>query len=416
MTFATILLCLGMTFHSLVMRIIHRSWLAPAAFYSLWWTCTTFLSIAVGIDEEVPPIGLFWLFLSSILIGLGSLFFVNRDVVNIDKVLRHKGYNLKNLNFFKNIYLLSLIFSFLYIVSNLYYNGVKIQDLNSLEGLFRVASKFTIDRYEENVSLPIYIKILLSFVFFSNSLGGILFGLTKQLKFLLSLIPPILISLVFTEKAGIFFCTSAWISSYFIVLIMVRENRVFSFKTFARMIFFGSIIIFILMMSSFMRLGTLESSEFDIVQDKLSSYLGHVPAFSNWLSTYNCSDLSMELGKYTFSGILDLVGLSKREIGLYEVNYRLANGTLTNIFSIHKGLILDFSFLGSIIIYFLFGFISTFFYIGVRNRNVKLVGLLTVTFFIILGSIFTSILVYNTIFLSCLMTIVAFAFFKFERF
>jgi oligosaccharide repeat unit polymerase len=197
---------------------------------------------------------------------------------------------------------------------------------------------------------------------------------------------------------------------------MVREYQVFSFKTIARIIFFGSIIVFILMASSFTRLGTLDSSEFDIVQDKLSSYLGHVPAFSNWLSNYNWSDLSMELGKYTFSGILDLVGLSKREIGLYEVNYRLANGTLTNIFSIHKGLVLDFSILGSILIYFLFGLISSFFYIGVRNGNVKLAGLLSISYFIIFGSIFTSILVYNTIFLSCFMTIVAFALIKFDRY
>ena len=258
----------------------------------------------------------------------------------------------------------------MYIITNLYYNDVRVQDLNSVEGLFRVASKFTIDRYEENVILPVYIKILLSFVFFSNSLGGILFGLTKQLRFLLCLVPPVLISLVFTEKAGIFFCAATWMSSYFIVLIMARENRIFNFKTLTRIIILGSLIFFILTVSSFARLGTLESSEFDIVQEKLSSYLGHVPAFSNWLSTYNYSDLSMELGRYTFSGILDLVGLSKREIGLYEVNYRLANGTFTNIFSIHKGLLLDFSFLGSVLIYILFGFISSFFYIGVRSKNV----------------------------------------------
>ena len=120
MTFSTISLCLAMTFLSLVLRIIHKSWLAPSAFYSLWWTCTTILSIVIGINENVPFIGLFWLFFSSFLIGLGSLFFVNRDVVNKGRLLLHSGLYLTNLNFFKNIYLWSLIFSFMYIITNLY--------------------------------------------------------------------------------------------------------------------------------------------------------------------------------------------------------------------------------------------------------------------------------------------------------
>ena len=415
MSFSSILLCSLMAFVSVILRIIHKSWLAPSAFYSLWWTSTTFLSIIIGYEENISLVGLFWLLISSILIGLGSLFFVFKEVnhekrLNInDSFIYHKN------RYLKKIYSFSLIISFLYIVSNLYYNQTSIEDFKSLEGIFLIAAKFTIDRYEENITLPIYIKIQLSFVFFSNSIGGILYGLTKQLRFLICLIPPVIISLVFTEKAGIFFCSAAWISSYFIVWIMFGKNRIFNFQTFSRILIFGFIVVVILTASSFARLGTVELSELSIVKDKLSSYFGHVPAFSNWLSTYNYSDLSMEFGKYTLSGILDFLGLSKREIGLYDINYQLSNGTLTNIYSIHKGLILDYSVVGSVIIYILFGFISSFFYISVRKKNSKWVAYLSISYFLIIGSIFTSILVYNTIFLSCVMTIAAFSLIKFEK-
>jgi oligosaccharide repeat unit polymerase len=313
------------------------------------------------------------------------------------------------------LYSFSLVISFLYIFSNLYYNQINLDDFKSIEGIFLVAAKFTVDRYEENTTLPIYIKIQLSFVFFSNSIGGLLYGLSPQKKYLLCFLPPVIISLVFTEKAGIFFCSAAWISSYFIVRIILDKILIFNFKTFVRILIFGLVIIVIITASSFARLGTVELSELIIVKEKLYSGFGHIPAFSNWLSSYQYTDLTAEFGKYTISGILDFIGLSKREIGLYAVNYQLSNGTLTNIYSIHKGLILDYSIFGTILIYFLFGIFSSFFYYSVRQKKSRYIASLSLTYFLIIGSIFTSILVYNTIFLSCIFTIIAFSLINIEK-
>ena len=401
---------------TIIMRLIHKSWLNPTAFYCLWWTFTIFFSLFIGGEENIPVEGLFWILISFILMGCGSLLFVEKKL-NLENFISSENSDqiYRNNIYLQYIYSISLFFSFLYIILNLYYNDVNFRDFKSLEGIFLIAAKFTKERYEETTSLPLYIKIQLSFLFFSNSIGGFLYGLKKNKKYLICFIPPILISIVFTEKAGIFFCLSSWVASNFITRIIFQRIRIFSFKNFLSLLISCTFIIAIITVSSFARLGSFELSQLSIVKEKLYSGFGQVPAFANWFSSYQITDFSSEFGKFTFSGILDFLGLSKREIGLYSENYELSNGAYTNIYSIHKGIILDYSVIGAMVIYLIFGVMSSYFYIKVLRRNKKFISFLSITYFVIIGSIFTSIFVYNTIFLSCIFTILSFSLIKLKK-
>ena len=86
------------------------------------------------------------------------------------------------------------------------------------------------------------------------------------------------------------------------------------------------------------------------LDDARISYFGHISAFSTWLNDYHYVGLTF--GANTFSGPLDLLGLIKREIGFYKENIYLANGSYTNVFTIFRGLIDDFSIPGTLIIGF----------------------------------------------------------------
>lgn len=394
---------------AIILRTVHKTWLAPSAIYALWWSVTSLGSIIAGFKETIAPVGLIWILLSSILVGAGSLVMLPKREITIIKNERVTNPLVFIKIDLKRLYLTSLLLSFLYIFASLYYQQTSISDLFSIDNILLMAAKFSQERYQETNVLPIYVKLLLPFVFFANCIGGAMFGTTRKYLFSLSLIPPVIISILFTEKASVFFCFSFWIASLMAILLLKKQFRLFSFRTIAKLFVIGITVLLILILSSFARLGSLDLKGLSVVGDKLySSIFGHIPAFSNWLLNFDFSNETLSFGKFTFAGIFDFFGISERLIGLYTVNYQLSNGELTNIYSIHKGLILDFSILGALSIYFFFGLVSAFLFHCVEKGRYKYIGLLSGVYTLIFVSIFTSIFVYNTTFLAIVLAVLLF--------
>jgi len=401
---------------AVILRVIHGSWLAPSALYSLWWAITTLVSLLVGSNEVLPAVGLVWLLISCSIVGIGSLVFIPPRLGTYSTQSNDYTALYKYSYFLRVIYFFSTFVSFSYIISFLLYNEVSINDLKSFEGLLTLAVKFSKDRYEENVILPLYIKLQLPFVFFSNALGGALFAIWQEKKYLYCLIPPVLIALLFTEKAGIFFCLSAWLASLLSVTVFLKKFKIFNYESVVKLFVSAVILLLILVISAFARLGAVDMGEFEVVVEKLYSTLfGHIAAFSNWLASFDFFTFTMEGGRYTFSGVFDFFGISKRESGIYTDNYQMSNGAMTNLYTIHKGLLLDFSVIGSLIVYFVFGVIGSFFFLGAVKGKQRYVGFLSIIYLIIFVSIFYSIFIFNTTLLSCIMTVLVFFRLKLNR-
>ncbi len=396
---------------SFLLRLIHKTWLAPSAFYSLWWGSTTLVSLIVGRNEVFPFSGLIWLLISCLFVGLGSLVFYSPKYLlpslnkfNFDEL------DISN-RFFNLTYYFSLFISFFYIISSVVYNDISLVDFKTVEGLLALAVKFSIDRYEENVVLPIYIKLQLPFVFLSNALGGTLFSISRKKRYLFCLLPPIIIAILFTEKAGIFFCLSIWMACLLSLNVIFGRLKVFNIRNILRIGLMLILLLSLMFISAFARLGTIDFDEFEVVLEKLYSTLfGHIASFSYWFSNFDLFNDPLQMGKYTFSGVYDFFGLSKRQSGLYTENYELSNGAMTNLYSIHKGLLLDYSFIGTLLIYFIFGIIGSYFFQEVLKGNKKYIGLLSIVYVIIFVSIYYSIFIFNTTLLACFM--IVFIFFK----
>jgi oligosaccharide repeat unit polymerase len=77
---------------------------------------------------------------------------------------------------------------------------------------------------------------------------------------------------------------------------------------------------------------------------------GHITAFTTWIRDYHYTGLSF--GSNTFSGPLDLLGIQEREIGYYKEHVLLSSGLYTNIYTVFRGLVQDFSIPGTLIIAF----------------------------------------------------------------
>jgi oligosaccharide repeat unit polymerase len=77
---------------------------------------------------------------------------------------------------------------------------------------------------------------------------------------------------------------------------------------------------------------------------------GHISAFSTWMRDYHYTGLSF--GSNTFSGPLDLIGIQEREIGYYKRDVFLSSSLYTNIYTVFRGLLQDFSIPGTLVVAF----------------------------------------------------------------
>jgi oligosaccharide repeat unit polymerase len=85
-------------------------------------------------------------------------------------------------------------------------------------------------------------------------------------------------------------------------------------------------------------------------------FLGSVPAFANWVHTSGEQEVTM--GAYTFAGVFDLLGIKQRQLGVYEEFQTLAGGEDTNIYTLFRGLIQDFTLPGASLFGVLLGFVA----------------------------------------------------------
>ena len=64
------------------------------------------------------------------------------------------------------------------------------------------------------------------------------------------------------------------------------------------------------------------------------------------------------MGAYTFAGAFDLLGIKPRQIGVYEELQTLAGGEDTNIYTLFRGLIQDFTLPGASLFGVLLGIVA----------------------------------------------------------
>ena len=184
-------------------------------------------------------------------------------------------------------------------------------------------------------------------------------------------------------------------------LILKKPEKKYSSKLLLKFFIVGSSIIgsfiafFIII--QWLRQG-MDTIIVDLLFERIRAYFfGYLAAFTQWLNSAN--DIRTYGGFITFAGPLNLFGLIDRPLGFYEP-INIANNVSTNIFTVFRGIIIDFSITGSIIIAFLIGYIFQLFF--QKRKEEKLVGTLPLSIFyaFTLYSPLISIFHYNSIIFS----------------
>jgi oligosaccharide repeat unit polymerase len=230
---------------------------------------------------------------------------------------------------------------------NRYNLVVELFSLSSLPNLFYV------DRDSGIFQLPWQINGFIYFTYTASLIGGFTFNLFLDKKKLFCFIPLFIAffyGVVLAVRSGIFLSIILWLSGWLGSLVYLQD-----FKFRPQTIMF-SLVSFMVLIIVFISVGWLRSGANDyfllmeFIDYARISYFGHLSAFSTWLNDYHYTGLTF--GANTFSGPLDLLGINEREVGFYKQNIFLTDGIYTNIFTVFRGLIEDFSIPGTLIIGF----------------------------------------------------------------
>ena len=298
------------------------------------------------------------------------------------------------------------------VISN--FEIAKILSFN-MESYFSIANQSAIERYSGQQKLTIYYKIGSVFAYFSAFSIGFLLALPSQsdrvvsrfkIIALLFLFIAVLDSFLMAARAGMMMLSFCMLSSFFIVkqyLYSGRFVRLSLSLVIKLIITVLSIFLFFLIIQVF-RGGKSDFDLLPIINHLMTWFVGHIPAFSNWLKNYELFTVP-SFGLNSFAGLADLFGAKNRAIGIYA-GTDIGNDRISNIYTGLRPLIEDFSILGVGIIYFMFGlsFIKMF----TKNGSLIFIFVNIAVVAYLSWSFVTSIFSYNTILLGYLLFLFVF--------
>ena len=145
---------------------------------------------------------------------------------------------------------------------------------------------------------------------------------------------------------------------------------------------------------------------FELLITRIKAYFfGYLAAFTQWFKLDH--NIIPTMGLTTFAGPSNLVGLIERPLGFYDSSV-IAIGVSTNIFTALRGLITDFSIVGTIIIIFTSGFLAQLAFNHSRNGSQLALIPLSLFYAFTFYSPLISIFHYNSIILSWIIAFFVF--------
>lgn len=383
---------------------VHQSYKNPAKWFNLMWPLQILIVYLLFRNEfKFVGLGLIYILVVCLIYSLGGDFgkYIMRNVCQKEK--HHYIYKRK---YAISLLCLLLSFSLFIVIKNIYSSDFGLSSVFSLEELLELNHQSSIDRYAGNNENSILSQMGRVIIYLTSIYGGYLYALESgkgRLLSIISIFPSMFISLTQSVKSGFITSVFLWIIGWYVAFTIMNNRKInFNFKIIKKIIVYFSIFYSILFFSMIMRTGKFDMYILNEISIKIVNYtFGHLPAFDIWFSN-NYSNIEPEGGITTFAGITNYLGLSKREMGIYneQIYYGISNyaNNHTNVFTAFRALAEDFGILFSLIIVFFTGTITGISLncikknIGILNAQWILMG----TLFYISWSFVTSVWAYTS--------------------
>jgi oligosaccharide repeat unit polymerase len=386
-----------------VERLRSSSWISPGAFTGLF--AATFVTIPMLLTDYPVDVWALWvilLFVGSFQIGTfhgESLAGSGNDVVAPlcrNQELRQVARRARRF---------SILFSTIAFAGSLYFVFWSFWrfDLPPTPFSFlELGHLWSVQRYEYGELEPWAVRLAIMWVYPGALLGGVAFsgaeGRRERLWCFVSFLPAFLVGTIVAARAGLLISAVCWLSAF---LAMKHWQSDGHFKLFRKQFLVSiglllcSFVVLFLVLDAIRQFeGTENGIELSFDLPRLAKYaFGYLAGFSSWI--HSGPSQSPTIGAYTFGGVLDLLGIHSRQVGLYEDYVTLPGGETTNIYMLLRGLIEDFSLGGALLLTWGFGLMVGF--LSNRPRRAASVSVLILAgaYALVLWSPVVSVFTYN---------------------
>jgi oligosaccharide repeat unit polymerase len=381
-------------------RLIFKSWLAPGAFFALYWLIASVIPAFFLAKHEINPNAMLWIFLAVISVCIGNLLVLKVDSKRL-QLPSNPFLSTAQKRYLKLWIVASTILGTLSVVTVLWESGYSFGMLFSLNSLINIANAFSINRYEGLYAPSIHTQILLVFTYLGPAVAGFLAATTTKRKDYLfsaiSFIPAILLMLVRTQRGALIATGVIWLSAYLVANCVQGRLRPFKKRQVLIGILALPLLIFVFALVAMARAGTTDTSLLPMLIRKVTAgATGHIAAFSIWFER-DSFQFDPMLGQITFAGLFNALGIYTRQLGLFQEFIYLDSGFTTNIYTLFRPLIQDFTIVGALFSLFVFGLIGGLAYQSALKGNIRSLALLTGVYTTILFSAYSSIWIWGSI-------------------
>jgi len=222
-------------------------------------------------------------------------------------------------------------------------------------GVLEVGAKWTLLR-DEDVFEPWSVRLLVMWFHPAALLGGVLFACshrrTDRAIAVLTLLPAILYGVFIGARAAILLGLTCWIGGFVATLCIQHHGRLALF-TAKRLVFL--LVTAACLLGMFASINAVRDSSWqqDFVpqaeETQLKDYMfGSPAAFADWYA--HSDDSGAEWGARTFANAFDVLHLKTRVIGRYTETSNVIGTERTNVYTLFRGLIEDFTAVGASLI------------------------------------------------------------------
>jgi hypothetical protein len=334
-----------------VSRRLSHSWLSPAPFFAALWVVVAGVPLLGAPDEPVWPPAVWLLVLFVAVFCAAAVLTERRALVGEQGPAGEARSAAGRLG---PIVLAASILGAGAVVALMLGQEHPIADLLDADAWLQVSARYAIGRYEQDVDEPLAARLLSIGFYFGAATGGWLWVSSRRIRDRLIAVLPLLVALAHatltTARAVLLFALSMWLASAFAARVVDRRPfvRIRPKAVSAALLASAALIA----VSTGLQLARGGAGDLTTPQEALSHLgtwlFGHLPGFGIWLRERSDGAAPLELGRRTFGGAFQVLGLADRERGVYADFVRLASGRETNIYTAFRGLIQDFGLAGAI--------------------------------------------------------------------
>ena len=364
----SIFISLLILFNAILIRKIVGTWLFPATLFSLFWFVFIFFPLIIMFEVPINPWGVGYLTLLVILFSWTFIFFNWKKAFenNLDKPAANVIYDTKLL---RTTLWFCIFFSIVCSIKVMLVQGFSLAEL--YDDIILVAAKYAVARYASEVVYSAYGPLSLGFAYLAVLIAGLIFGSTtnssRKKWVLLAFLPSIIIMVTQSAKGSFFGSIFYFLGG--ILVTSLQQNKLLLFKAnILRIIFKISSFSIVLFVFSLLSRGLQDEKDvggfFEKLRFLLASYFfAHLYNFSEWVMAYwdgfknSKFDIShYYYGFYTFTSIYRFFGY-KKEIpdGIFDEFNITQDKMESNVYSIFRGMVMDFGLLGTVLFVFLLG-------------------------------------------------------------